>query len=177
MRWPYVIPMAVVVAMVAVLALGLTRDPRRVPSPLIGKPAPRFSLPTLADPGRSIGREDLLGHVSVINVWASWCVSCRDEHPVLLALAARGAVPIYGLDYKDQRDNARHWLEQHGNPYTAVAFDQSGDVGINWGVYGVPETFVVDKHGTIRKKFIGALSPEDLDRKLLPLIRLLKKEG
>lgn len=176
MRWPYLIPVALVTVMVAVLAVGLTRDPRRVPSPLIGKPAPEFSVPTLDGNGR-LSRADLLGQVSVVNVWASWCLACRDEHPVLMELARMNLVPIYGLDYKDERAAARHWLRRYGNPYHTIAFDASGDMGIDWGVYGVPETFVIDRNGVIRRKFIGAMSSQDLREELVPLVRRLQREG
>lgn len=171
----FLIPLAVFVVMVGFLAIGLTLDPRAVPSPLIGKPAPAFSLPLVADENRRLGPADFKGQVVLLNVWASWCVSCRQEHPVLLQLARRNLVPIYGLNYKDQRDAARDWLGQYGDPYAASAFDADGRVGIDWGVYGVPETFVVDRAGLIRHKHTGPVTPEALEQTILPLVRQLQE--
>ncbi|HQU14615.1 MAG: thiol:disulfide interchange protein [Chromatiales bacterium 21-64-14] len=172
----YLIPLGIFAMLVVVLAIGLQHDPRRVPSPLIGKPAPQFSLPELADPARTLSRKDLLGKVTLVNVWASWCVSCRDEARVLVALANSHVVPIYGLNYKDNRDDAQRWLQTFGDPYVANAFDHKGMVAINWGVYGVPETFVVDAKGIIRYKQIGPITQEALKRKILPLVRKLQAE-
>lgn len=173
----FLIPLAVFAIMVIFLALGLSLDPREVPSPLIGKPAPAFSLPQVADAERSLGPADFKGQVVLVNVWASWCVSCRQEHPVLLELAKQNLVPIYGLNYKDQRDTAQGWLQQYGNPYTASAFDADGRAGIDWGVYGVPETFVIDKAGLIRHKHTGPVTPEALEKTILPLVRRLQGES
>jgi cytochrome c biogenesis protein CcmG/thiol:disulfide interchange protein DsbE len=170
----YLIPLAVFIVMVIFLAIGLTHDPREVPSPFIGKPAPAFALPQVADAGKTLSPADFKGRVALVNVWASWCGSCRQEHPVLLELAKRNLVPIYGLNYKDERESALAWLKQFGNPYTASAFDADGRVGINWGVYGVPETFVIDREGVIRYKQTGPVTPEILENKLLPLIRQLQ---
>jgi cytochrome c biogenesis protein CcmG/thiol:disulfide interchange protein DsbE len=170
----YLIPLAVFIVMVIFLAIGLTHDPREVPSPFIGKPAPAFTLPQVADAGKTLSPADFKGRVALVNVWASWCGSCRQEHPVLLELAKRNLVPIYGLNYKDERESALAWLKQFGNPYTASAFDADGRVGINWGVYGVPETFVIDREGVIRYKQTGPVTPEILENKLLPLIRQLQ---
>ncbi|MGZ8219296.1 DsbE family thiol:disulfide interchange protein [Methylomagnum sp.] len=170
----FLIPLAVFLVMVIFLGIGLTLDPREVPSPFIGKPAPAFTLPQVADASKTIAPADLKGQVYLLNVWASWCVSCREEHPVLVELAKTKAVPIYGLNYKDEREDALGWLQRFGNPYTASAFDADGRVGINWGVYGVPETFVVDKQGIIRHKQTGPITPEVLETKLLPLIRQLQ---
>ena len=172
----FLIPLGVFAVMVLFLGIGLTLNPREVPSPLIGKPAPAFQLSRVADAGQTLSPEDFKGQVALVNVWASWCVSCRQEHPVLLQLARQNVVPIYGLNYKDQREAAQGWLNQHGNPYIASAFDADGRVGINWGVYGVPETFVIDKAGLIRHKHTGPVTPESLDRELLPLIRQLQGE-
>lgn len=178
MRWPYLIPVAVVLIIVGVLALGLNEgDPTRVPSPLINRPAPKFSISRVFKPGQQLSRADLLGHVSVVNVWASWCVSCKDEHPVLLDLANRHVVKLYGLDYKDTRAAAKAWLQSEGDPYNAVGFDPQGNVGINFGVYGVPETYVIDPKGVIRRKFIGPLTPKILNNTLIPLIDKLKRTG
>ena len=163
----------VFVALIGLLAVGLRLDPREVPSPLIGKPAPEFALTQLDAADRTIRRADLLGKVWMLNVWASWCDACREEHPALVDFAKLKAVPIYGLDYKDQRPPAQAWLAERGNPYDASLFDDSGRVGIDFGVYGVPETFVIDKQGVIRFKQIGALTPEILRDKVLPLLRRL----
>jgi cytochrome c biogenesis protein CcmG/thiol:disulfide interchange protein DsbE len=173
----FLIPLAVFAVMVIFLAIGLTLDPREVPSPLIGKPAPAFSLPVVADAEQSLSPADFLGQVVLVNVWASWCVSCRQEHPVLLNLAQQNVVPVYGLNYKDQRDAAQGWLRQYGNPYIASAFDADGRAGIDWGVYGVPETFVIDKQGLIRHKHTGPVTPEALEKDILPLVRQLQGEA
>lgn len=156
------------------LGVGLTLNPREVPSPLIGKPAPVFRLPTVADPAKSLGTEDFFGKVTLLNVWASWCVSCRQEHPLLVELARKGDLPVYGLNYKDTRQDARRWLATFGDPYVASAFDEDGRVGIEWGVYGVPETFVIDRKGVIRHKLTGPVTPENWEKTLQPLIQKLQ---
>jgi cytochrome c biogenesis protein CcmG/thiol:disulfide interchange protein DsbE len=170
----YLLPLGLFLVLVVFLGIGLTLNPREVPSPFIGKPAPDFTLPQLDNPGQSLRPADFRGQVALVNVWASWCVSCRQEHAVLLELARRNLVPIYGLDYKDEREAALLWLRQLGNPYTASAFDQDGRAGIDWGVYGVPETFVLDREGIVRYKHTGPITREDLERTLLPLIRSLQ---
>ncbi len=170
----FAIPLVIFVLLVVLLGVGLTLDPREVPSPLIGKPAPAFSLPEVAAADRTLSLEQLKGQVFLLNVWASWCVSCRQEHPVLVDFAKRGIVPIYGLNYKDTRNDALAWLKRFGNPYRASVFDEDGKTGIDWGVYGVPETFLVDKHGVIRYKQTGPVTHEDLENKILPLIRELQ---
>ena len=172
-RWS--IPLAIFVVLLAFLWVGLGRDPREVPSPLIDKPAPAFALSQLHDTERKLTNTDLKGKVWLLNVWASWCASCRDEHPLLMQLAAANEVPIYGLDYKDKPDAGRAWLAQNGNPYTASAVDLDGRVGIDYGVYGVPETFLIDKQGIVRYKQIGPLTVDSLQRKILPLIKDLQK--
>ncbi len=169
-------PLAVFVALVGFLYAGLYRDPREVPSPLIGKPAPQFQLPTVDNPAKTVTRDAMLGHVYLVNVWASWCVSCREEHPLLVEFARQHPVEILGLDYKDTRPEAMAWLGQFGNPYQSALFDADGRVGIDFGVYGVPETFVVDKKGVIRYKQIGPFTPEALNNKLLPLLQTLNSE-
>jgi cytochrome c biogenesis protein CcmG, thiol:disulfide interchange protein DsbE len=169
----FLIPLGLFGVLVAFLAVGLKLDPREVPSPLIGKPAPTFALPLLANPNQTIRREDLLGKVWILNVWASWCAACRDEHPLLVEYSRAKRVPIYGLNYKDTRDAGQQWLARFGNPYDASLFDQDGRVGIDWGVYGVPETFVVDREGMIRFKHIGALTPAILRERIEPLLRQL----
>ena len=156
------------------LGYGLTLNPREVPSPLIGKPAPAFRLPTVADPAKSMGTDDFAGKVTLLNVWASWCVSCRQEHPLLVELARKGSVQVYGLNYKDTRQDARRWLASFGDPYVASAFDEDGRVGIDWGVYGVPETFVIDRKGVIRHKLTGPVTPENWEKTLQPLIQRLQ---
>jgi cytochrome c biogenesis protein CcmG, thiol:disulfide interchange protein DsbE len=175
-------PLAAFFALALLLAAALVKmkngyDPHEIPSPLIGKPVPVFALTTLDDPGKTIGREQLLGHVWLLNVWASWCVSCRVEHPLLVEFAQQHPVEIYGLDYKDTRPEAMAWLGQFGNPYKAALFDGDGKVGIDFGVYGVPETFVIDKKGVIRYKQIGPFTEEALSNKLLPLLQQLQGES
>jgi cytochrome c biogenesis protein CcmG/thiol:disulfide interchange protein DsbE len=169
------IPLVVFVVLVGFLFVGLFRDPREVPSPLIGKPAPAFTLAQLQDPAKSLGPADLKGQVWLLNVWASWCVSCRDEHPLLVELGRAKIVPIVGLNYKDEPAAGLKWLAQNGDPYNVSVVDRDGRVGIDWGVYGVPETFVVDKTGAIRYKQIGPITVEALQTKILPLVRELQK--
>ena len=169
------IPLAIFAVLVGFLFVGLYRDPREVPSPLIGKPAPAFSLADLREPGRKVATSDFRGQVWLLNVWASWCVSCRVEHPLLVELAKAKAVPIVGLNYKDKDAEGLAWLAQHGDPYTLSVVDADGRVGIDWGVYGVPETFVVDKAGVIRFKQIGPVTPESLQQTILPLVRKLQQ--
>jgi len=169
------IPLLAFVVMAIFLGIGLTLNPREIPSPLIGKPVPEFTLPAVK--GRTLGlaSADLRGQVSLVNVFASWCVACREEHPVLMGLSQQGIVPIHGLNYKDKPDDAQAWLDQLGDPYTRTGADISGRVGIDWGVYGVPETFVIDRNGNIAYKHIGAVTPEALRDTLLPLIAKLQK--
>jgi len=168
------LPLAVFALLAIVLGVGLTLNPREVPSPFIGKPAPAFSLPQLHQPARSLAPADLIGQVWVLNVWASWCVACRVEHPLLVELSRQKQVPIYGLNYKDDPRNALEWLQKFGDPYTASALDANGRVGIDYGVYGVPETFVIDKAGVVRFKHIGPVTNEVWLRDLQPLIRQLQ---
>jgi len=172
----YVIPLVLFLVVAGFLAVGLTLDPKKVPSPFIGKPAPAMDLPTLFDPDERITTEQLKGKVWLLNVWASWCVSCRAEHEVVTRLAATGLVPIYGLNYKDEPQDAKAWLHALGNPYEASLVDQAGNAGIDWGVYGVPETFVIDKKGMVRDKVIGPLTEEIVRERLVPLIEKLKGE-
>jgi cytochrome c biogenesis protein CcmG/thiol:disulfide interchange protein DsbE len=169
----YIWPLGIFIVLVAFLGVGLNLNPREVPSPLIDKPAPAFQLPQLHDADKTISDQDLRGKVWLLNVWASWCVSCRQEHPVLVELAKSRAVPIYGLNYKDERDNGKGWLARFGDPYVLSAYDVDGRVGIDFGVYGVPETFVIDKAGTIRLKHIGPLTSEAVRDRILPLVREL----
>ena len=178
--WRYLrfaLPALVLIALIALFSRGLFLDPSRVQSPLIGKPAPNFSLPRLGfETQAPLTQAEWQGRVALLNAWGSWCVPCREEHPVLMQFAARHVLPIYGLDYKDQRQDALDWLAKDGNPYDAVAFDASGDVGIDWGVYGVPETYLLDKHGVIRWKQVGPLTPAIIDAELLPRVRALQAE-
>ena len=169
------LPLAVFLVLTGFLFAGLWRDPREVPSPLIDKPAPQFSLAQLADPANKLGTADMKGQVWLLNVWASWCVSCREEHPLLVELGKAKIVPIIGLNYKDQPGPGKLWLAQLGDPSTPSVMDKDGSVGIDFGVYGVPETFVIDKAGTIRYKQIGPITPEALEKKILPLVRELQK--
>lgn len=165
---------AVFVAVAIFLAIALGGNPRDLPSALIGKPVPDFALPPVR--GRTLGLStaDLKGKVSLVNVFASWCTACRDEHPIFMKLKARGIVPIHGLNYKDRPADAARWLDRLGDPYTRTGADLAGRVAIEWGVYGVPETFVVDRVGRIAFKHIGAVTPEVLKKKILPLVRRLK---
>lgn len=169
----YVVPLAIFIVLVTVLAVGLRLDPHYVPSPLIDKNLPAFTLPRLSDANATLSNADLRGRPILLNVWASWCVACRQEHPVLLELAKRGEVEIIGLNYKDTREAANQVLTQHGNPYRENAFDAEGHVGLDLGVYGVPESFVIDGEGVIRYKQVGVLTPEVLDQTILPLMRKL----
>ena len=169
----FIIPLLLFVGRALILAAGLNRDPKEVPSPLIGKPAPAFKLTRLDDAQQSIQRDDLLGKVWVLNVWASWCVACREEHPLLVEFSRRKTVPVYGLNYKDARADGLRWLAQFGNPYDASLFDNDGKVGIDFGVYGVPETFIIDKQGVIRFKHIGPVTPAVLKDRIEPLLKQL----
>jgi len=173
MKTWYLIPLAIFIAMLVFLGVGLKLDPHEVPSPLIDKPAPLFRLQTLDTPARLMTTQDMRGQVWLLNVWASWCSGCREEHPVLVEFAKTRAVPIVGLDYKDQPDDARRWLANFGNPYVASVSDPDGRTGIEFGVYGVPETFVIDKAGIIRYKQIGPITPEVLRDTILPLVKKL----
>jgi len=170
----YALPLIIFLVIVGFLAIGLRLDPREVPSPFIGKAAPAFTVPQLHKPETTISPADMKGQVWLLNVWASWCVSCRAEHEVVTRLARTGEVPIVGLNYKDERDAALGWLRRLGDPYKASAVDANGDVGIDWGVYGVPETFVIDQEGVVRHKHIGPLTDQAVTETILPLVRKLK---
>lgn len=192
MNKKFLIPLALFAALVVFLAIGLTRDPREIPSPLVGKSAPEFSLPVLVG-DKPFSPSDMKGKVWMFNVWATWCVACREEHPVLVAFSEKHQVPIVGLSYKEiqpqdpaykapfddklqlARERSQVWLKRHGNPYITTVMDLDGRVGINYGVYGVPETYVIDKGGVIRYKFVGAVTPALLADKILPLISELNK--
>jgi cytochrome c biogenesis protein CcmG/thiol:disulfide interchange protein DsbE len=170
----FLLPLGIFIVLVIFLGIGLKLNPREVPSPLIGKPAPAFNLAQLHRPDQRFAREDMLGKVWLLNVWSSWCVACRQEHPLLVDLARSGAVPIYGMNYKDKREDAVAALEQMGDPYVLSASDFDGRVGMDYGVYGVPETYLIDKAGVIRYKVIGPLTPENLKDKVLPMIKELQ---
>ena len=169
----YGIPLAIFLALCAFFFVGLFRDPHEVPSPFIDKPAPAFKLEQLHQSQLAFAPEDMKGKVWLLNVWASWCVSCRVEHPLLVEMSRQKLVPIVGLNYKDKREEGVQWLAKFGNPYTLSAYDVEGKVGIDYGVYGVPETFVIDKAGVIRYKQIGPITQEALDKTILPLLRKL----
>jgi cytochrome c biogenesis protein CcmG/thiol:disulfide interchange protein DsbE len=168
-------PLAVFAAIAVLLAVGLTRNPREIPSPLIGKPVPKFELPPVR--GRTLGlaTADLKGEVSIVNVFASWCVSCKEEHPIFMQMQRERLVPIHGLNYKDRPEDAQKWLDDMGDPYTRTGADIDGRVGIEWGVYGVPETFVIDREGRIAYKHIGPVTPKLLEETLRPLIARLRQ--
>ncbi len=171
----YLLPLSIFIVLAGFLAVGLSRDPREVPSPLINKAAPPFRLPQLHEPEKSFALEDMKGKVWLLNVWASWCITCRYEHPLFNELSRAGIVPIIGLNYKDERPAARLWLEQFGDPYLLSVSDTEGRVGIDFGVYLVPETFVIDKSGAVRYKQIGPVTPEALRDKIIPLVRELQR--
>jgi len=167
----YLWPLIAVVTLVVFLAVGLLRgDPRALPSPFIGKPAPTFELPTLEDPDMTIGSADLSGKFTLVNVWATWCGGCRTEHPFLLELAANNTIPIYGINWRDQRGEAMRWLQNLGDPYVASGFDADGRVGIDWGVYGAPETFLVDANGIVVYKHLGPLDRQSWEKEFVPRI-------
>ena len=169
------IPLLVFAVIAVFLGIGLTMNPRNIPSPLIGKPVPEFSLPPVKGGTLGLASADLRGEVSIVNVFASWCVACREEHPILMGIKEKGLVPLHGINYKDKPDDARAWLDEMGDPYTRIGADISGRVAIDWGVYGVPETFVIDREGRIAYKQIGAVTPEILRDKIMPLVKQLQK--
>lgn len=171
----FAIPLVLFILLVAFLAIGLRHDPHEVPSPLIDKPAPAFQLAQLRDPSKTFSAADMRGKVWLLNVWASWCVTCRDEHPLLLQYARSGALPIYGLNYKDKREDALSWLGELGDPYVLSVSDLDGRVGIDYGVYGAPETYLIDRDGIIRFKQVGPVTPDIWKEKILPLANQLNK--
>ena len=176
LRRPRLWPLAIFVALGVLLGVGLTLDPRELPSPLLDRPVPLFELAPVK--GRTLGLAsgDLRGEVSVVNVFASWCTACRDEHPLWMKLSAERIVAVHGLNYKDRPEDAARWLAELGDPYRRTGADIDGRVGIDWGVYGVPETFIIDKRGVIRSKVIGAITPRIVEQRLLPLVRQLQAE-
>ena len=173
----FLVPLAAFVLLAVFLYRGLWLNPREVPSPLIGKPAPVFSLPKLHSDSVPFSSKDMLGQVWVFNVWASWCGPCRNEHPLFNQLAAKKLVPIIGLNYKDRPEDARRWLNELGDPYLMNVIDAEGRVGIDFGVYGVPETFVIDKQGVIRHKHIGPVTADVMNNKIIPLVKELQAKS
>ena len=171
----FAIPLVIFLVLVAFLAMGLRRgyDPHELPSPLVNKPAPSFRLAQLQDPSKTFSADDMRGQVWLLNVWASWCVSCRDEHPFLVELARTGTIPIYGLNWKDRREDALGWLSELGNPYVVSVSDLDGRIAIDYGVYGAPETFLIDRDGIIRYKQIGPITEEAWQKEILPRVRQL----
>ena len=174
-RLLFILPVALLIGIAVLFAVGLKHDPSIVPSVLLDKPAPSFDLPPLSNDKPGLATADLNGDVSLVNVFASWCGPCRVEHPLFMRLAQEGEVPIYGINYKDKAADAKRWLRDLGDPYTRIGVDRDGRVAIEWGVYGVPETFVIDREGTIRFKHVGPLSPEVLEETILPLVRNLQQ--
>ncbi|GFE83384.1 cytochrome C-type biogenesis protein [Steroidobacter agaridevorans] len=170
----YLLPVGLFAVLVGFLYFGLGRDKETLPSPLIGKAAPVFELTRLDDPGKTFSNSEFAGKPYVLNVWGSWCVGCRQEHGALLEIARRGEVPIVGLNYNDERQAALNWLEQLGNPYVVSAFDGEGRVGIDWGVYGAPETFLVDANGKVIKKHVAPITVEIWEQEFVPLLAQAK---
>jgi cytochrome c biogenesis protein CcmG/thiol:disulfide interchange protein DsbE len=168
--WRFLAPIVIFGLLVAVFVVGLGKDPALVPSPLVGKPAPEFTLPRLDDPSQSLSRSDLLGKTSLVNVWGTWCAGCREEHDTLLALARDSGIPIYGINWKDDQQLAREWLATLGNPYVAVGVDQEGRTALDWGVYGAPETFLIGPDGTVLYKHIAPITLEVWREQFLPRI-------
>ncbi len=177
--WKFLLPIGAFIALVVIFAMGLSpnRDIRAIPSPLIGKSAPIFTLPDVLNPDKSVGNASLAGQVYVFNVWATWCVGCREEHETMMEISRQKVVPIIGLDWKDELDKAQTWLSQLGNPYTAAAFDAQGRTAIDWGVYGAPETFLIDKKGRVVFKHIAPMTMDAWNKEFLPRIAAARKEA
>jgi cytochrome c biogenesis protein CcmG/thiol:disulfide interchange protein DsbE len=177
--WKFLLPFAAFLGLAVLFAFGLnpSRDIHALPSPLIGKPAPAFTLTDVLDPSLAVSNATFAGQVYLLNVWGTWCAECRAEHEELLAISQQHVVPIIGLVYMDQRDKAQQWLTQLGNPYQAVAFDSDGRTAINWGVYGAPETFLVDGKGRVIFKFISPMTPDVWEREFLPRIAAARRGG
>jgi len=170
------LPFILFLLIAGLLFRGLKLHPEKIPSPLIGKPVPNFNLPTLENTNQTVNEKIFLNHVTLLNVWATWCEICKYEHPFLLDLAQKEHIIIYGLNYRDDQDLAKKWLQDLGNPYQVVLFDPTGNAAIDWGVYGTPETFVIDKKGRIRYKQIGMIDRETWDNKLKAIVRQLEQE-
>ena len=171
----YLVPLGIFVVLVIFLAIGLQRNPQEIPSPFIGKPAPAFTLTQLENANKNFSPQDMQGKVWLLNVWASWCAPCRAELPELLEFSKQGVAPLVGLNYTDVREDGNKWLSQFGNPYQLSVFDGDGRVGIDYGVYGVPETFIIDKQGVIRMKHVGPVTADVIKEKFLPLIKELNR--
>lgn len=167
----FLMPLVAFAILIPIFVIGLTRNPNEIPSPLLEKPAPQFSLPSLQDPESMVGSDDYAGQVALVNVWATWCAGCRQEHPFLLELARDNVIPIFGLNWRDNRPEALRWLDALGDPYMASAYDEDGRVGIDWGVYGAPETFLIDANGIVIHKHIAPLTREVWERDFVPLIQ------
>lgn len=177
MKLKYIAPLVGFLGLAVLLGIGLTLNPKAIPSTMIGKPAPAFSLPLLGDKASQFSPADMQGKRWILNVWASWCVSCRYEHPVLNELAATGAVPIIGLNYKDTEAEAKQWLAERGNPYSATPADVKGSAGIEWGVIAVPETFIIDEFGKVIYKFSGPITRELVAKEMWPLLSAQPNSG
>lgn len=177
MKIRFLAPLIIFVLIAVFLGIGLKLDPREVPSPLIGKPAPAFNLPSLYAPEKTVQPDDFKGQVWLMNVWATWCASCRAEHETLVRFNRQNLVPIVGLNYKDESVAAKQWLTNLGNPYLINAFDENGRVAIDWGVYGAPETYVIDKQGIVRHKHTGPVDMEVLNSKIIPLVETLQAQS
>jgi cytochrome c biogenesis protein CcmG/thiol:disulfide interchange protein DsbE len=172
----YLLPLGIFMVLLGFLFKGLYLNPREIKSTLIDKPAPMFVLTQVDTPGKTFTRQDLIGQVTLLNVWASWCVSCREEHPLLMELSRQQAVKLYGLNWKDKLEDAKAWLKRHGNPYLASGHDESGRTGIDYGVTGTPETFVIDKQGVVRYKHVGPITVQVFEQTLWPLLQKLEAE-
>jgi cytochrome c biogenesis protein CcmG/thiol:disulfide interchange protein DsbE len=175
--WKFLLPLSVGLVLIAMFFFGLQQDPSRIPSPLLEKPAPQFSLQSLQDPTVMVGSANYANQMVLVNIWATWCPGCRQEHGFLLELANEGAIPIFGLNWRDNRPDALQWLQALGDPYVASAYDVDGRVGIDWGAYGAPETFLVDKNGIVIYKHIAPLTREIWERDFVPLIEQTENEG
>ena len=173
-RYRFTLPLVMFALLVLVLAVGIKQSPDKdlIPSPLIGKPAPDFSLPSLTDPGQRVSSAQLRGHWYIFNVWGTWCYACREEHPMLLKIKQTGAIPMVGLDWKDDREDALSFLKEQGDPYATIAVDHDGSEAIEWGVYGAPESFLVNPQGIVVYKFIGPITDQDWERQILPRLPL-----
>lgn len=170
----YIVPIVAFAIMIPIFVVGLWRNKNEIPSPLLDQPSPEYSLPALADPNQQVGSETYKGQIALVNIWATWCVGCRAEHEFLMELAARDVVPIFGLNWRDQRAEALQWLADLGDPYMASAFDGEGTVGIDWGVYGAPETFLLDEQGTVVYKHISPLTEQVWQDEFMPRIEQLR---
>jgi len=177
MRWQQIVPITVVVLLIALLGYGLTREPGKLPSALIGKALPEFNLPALDTDAPRLTSQAIAGQVMLVNVWASWCVPCRVEHPQITRIALAADTPIIGINYKDTRPAARQWLNQLGNPFTRIAYDEDGQLAFDLGVSGVPESFIIDEDGVIRHKIVGPITPEIMTEEVLPLLQRLQQEA